>query len=107
MLPILKPKARLIVQRKWFFCTIKQNDIVALYDPQTKRLLVKRIKDIKKNYPEQSEGSFSKNHILHCTQNDKYYFVLGDNLSESTDSRVFGWVGERDIVGKVIYRINL
>lgn len=36
--------------------------------------------------------------------NDRY-FVLGDNKEESTDSREFGWVEKKDIVGKVIFKI--
>ncbi len=31
-------------------------------------------------------------------------WIEGDNLDESTDSRQFGWVSKRDIIGKVIYQ---
>lgn len=107
MFPLLKPNGRILVQKKYFFCNIKQDDIVALHDPRTKKLIVKRVKEIRNCHPEQREGFFSKNKILRFTQNDREYFILGDNPPESTDSRTFGWVKEKNIVGKVIYQINL
>lgn len=33
------------------------------------------------------------------------FFVEGDNSRESTDSRNFGWINRKEIVGKVIYKI--
>lgn len=30
-------------------------------------------------------------------------FVQGDNEKESTDSRNFGWINKKDIIGKVIW----
>lgn len=33
------------------------------------------------------------------------FFVEGDNLKESTDSRSFGWISKKSIVGKVICKI--
>ena len=33
------------------------------------------------------------------------YFVLGDNKKESIDSKKFGWIDKKDIIGKVIYKI--
>ncbi len=37
---------------------------------------------------------------------DNVYFVRGDNETESTDSRKFGWIERKEIVGKVITRIK-
>lgn len=33
------------------------------------------------------------------------FFVLGDNKVESIDSREFGWIKKKEIVGKVIFKI--
>ena len=33
------------------------------------------------------------------------FFVIGDNRKESTDSRKFGWIKRKEIVGKVMFKI--
>lgn len=32
----------------------------------------------------------------------KIFFILGYNLKESKDSRSFGWIRKKDIIGKII-----
>lgn len=34
---------------------------------------------------------------------DNEYYILGDNLSTSIDSRELGWISEKEILGKAIY----
>jgi signal peptidase I len=34
------------------------------------------------------------------------YFVKGDNEKDSLDSRVFGWIERKDIIGKLIHKIS-
>ncbi len=60
----------------------RANDVVVAKDPRTGKLLLKRITKLKNGY----------------------YFVQGDNPSKSTDSRQFGKVPRKNIVGKVLFR---
>lgn len=66
------------------FQSLKKGEIVVLKDPRTRCLLVKRIQEI----------------------NNNTYYVVGDNKKESTDSRDFGWITRKDIIGKVIYVVR-
>lgn len=81
MLPNFYPGQKVLVQKKWFFCKVKKGDVVVLKDKRHKLIILKRIKDENKNS----------------------YFVVGDNKNESRDSRVFGWVEKKQVIGKVIY----
>ncbi len=81
MVPALKPGDYILVST-WFRCISTGNMVVFKY-PKSGMLLVKRISRI----------------------NGEEYYVLGDNLPKSQDSREFGWIERRDIIGKVILRI--
>lgn len=34
---------------------------------------------------------------------DRRIFVIGDNKNMSTDSRKFGWIDKKEVIGKVIW----
>jgi nickel-type superoxide dismutase maturation protease len=59
----------------------RQDDVVVVRDPQDRsRLLLKRVIEVR---------------------GDGAVWVLGDNIAESRDSRLFGYVERRDVVGRV------
>lgn len=68
-------------------------------------VIIFRTKNIKRNDVvvfEKDEDFYIKR--VDKIDNDKL-FLTGDNKKESTDSRKFGWINKKDIVGKVIYKI--
>ncbi len=60
----------------------KVGDIV-IVKKKTETLFVKRIQKVQKDR----------------------YFLIGDNPTDSLDSRQFGWVEKKDIIGKVIFAL--
>ena len=42
--------------------------------------------------------------IKRITKNEgEKFFVEGDNKNESTDSRKFGWIERKDVLGKIVW----
>jgi phage repressor protein C with HTH and peptisase S24 domain len=81
MSPLFLEKDSVLVQKQWFFCSLRIKDIIVLHNPRTKKIIIKRI--VKKK--------------------NETYFVEGDNKEESTDSNEFGWINRELIIGKVIF----
>ena len=79
MEPTIKNGQKVIISSiPYLFYKPKQNDIIAFR--KNANILIKRINKI---------------------ENDKY-FVLGDNEDDSLDSRKFGLIDRKEIVGKII-----
>jgi len=72
--------AVLVNRLSYIFSKPKIGDIVVL---KKEKYIIKRIAKIRK----------------------EQVFLLGDNKKESSDSRVFGWINKKEIVGKVIFKI--
>lgn len=81
MRPAFEPGDHLLVFRPW---PIRPGHVVALLDPRAGRLLVKRVHRVSGRLVE----------------------VRGDNVAASTDSRHFGPVPRRDVLGRVVYRYS-
>ena len=89
MEPAYRAGDRLIVSRLMYvFRAPRAGDVVVVRDPELpSRHLVKRIDAVLENRPGQLR-----------------YFLIGDNVAESRDSRHFGAVTRRHIVGRVWFR---
>lgn len=81
MSPAFQAGDRLVAVWPW---PVRPGQVVALRDPRDGRLLVKRVAGVRNGLVE----------------------VLGDNPSASTDSRHFGPVPHRNLIGRVVYRYH-
>jgi nickel-type superoxide dismutase maturation protease len=82
MLPTLQHGEQVLIQQTE---TYQINDIVVAQHPyKTSVILIKRISEI----------------------NKKGFYLLGDNLSDSTDSRSLGFFQLNDLLGKVVCKLN-
>ncbi len=82
MLPAVKPGDYVLVNGWCYkFRVPKPGEIIILKHPNSDLVIIKRIKSV---------------------LNDKKLYVTGDNSSASEDSRKFGPIDSKDVIGKVI-----
>ena len=81
MFPAFESGDEILVNRlSYLLCKPRIRDVIVL---KKNKFIIKRIAKI----------------------NNRKYFVVGDNKKESTDSRDFGWISKKEILGKVIAKI--
>lgn len=84
MLPFFKPGDTILVNNlSYLFQRPKKGDTIIIRNKEGEHL-IKLIKEISK----------------------KDIFVVGTNEKESVDSRSFGYIQKKDIIGKVLFKIN-
>lgn len=84
MKPFISSGDVILVNRlSYLFKNPKIGDVVVIKNNDKKKYLIKRIQRIR----------------------EKTYFVMGDNKKESVDSRNFGWITKKDILGKMLFKI--
>ena len=118
MSPTLNENEYLLIDK--FSKSYQRGDIIIFYNNLQKGFLTKRIiglpdekVEIKNKKVFINEVELKENYIFQevfpnkiiILSNDEY-FVLGDNLFKSADSRIFGAIKKDDIVGEVVYNLD-
>lgn len=99
--------------------SIKRNDIVVLDESYDNEIIIKRIIGLPGETVAIKNGKIYVNNKEYddkfaygetsdydkITLGDDEYFILGDNRIVSKDSRYFGPVKEKEIIGKAIFRL--
>ncbi len=120
MQPNLMPSERLVIEKvSYRFHEPRRADIVVLDLPQMSELLIKRVVGLPGETVEIRDGYlwidgrpldepyvFNRDASWYgpITLGPDMYFVMGDNRSNSNDSRVFGPVSRQAIVGRAWIR---
>lgn len=96
MLPKFKPGDNVIsLNWAYIFSKPKAGDLVVI--KLKGKLMVKRIQKTNDRTKNEAKLLSFRNEIFNKI------FVVGDNETQSTDSRSFGWIERKNIVGKVVY----
>jgi len=106
MLPSLTPGERVIVSDAyWLVGPIRDGDIVVVRDPGSTGFIIKRVfRMAGEKVPVDKWPDFHHLEDGEYSVPEDNIYVLGDNLQQSEDSRRFGPVLRKNIIGKVVIR---
>ncbi len=106
MLPTLTPGERVIVSNAyWLVGAVRDGDIVVVKDPGSSGFIIKRVFRLAgERVPLDKWPGFHHLEDGPYSVPDGNIYVLGDNQTQSEDSRIFGPVPQKSIVGKVVIR---
>ena len=106
MLPSLTPGERVIVSDAyWLVGPVRDGDIVVVKDPSASGFIIKRVFRLAgEKVPVDKWPDFHHLEDGEYSVPEDNIYVLGDNLQQSEDSRRFGPIPQKSIVGKVVIR---
>ncbi len=106
MVPTFQPGKRLLVSKAyWLVGKVKDNDIVVIREDEAKDYIIKRVYRMEgekvdwQNIPQNWNVSNGEYIVP-----EGHVYVIGDNREQSEDSRAFGAVPAKNIIGKVVVR---
>ncbi|KUG04030.1 signal peptidase i [hydrocarbon metagenome] len=121
MYPALKPGDRLLTVRIYSAHRIKRGDILVFYNLKFHEMMIKRVIGLPGDEVELTDGIVHINHnryvesYVECPARytgrfnvpEKHYLFLGDNRTDSIDSRNWAqpYIPEKNIRGKVTLRL--
>lgn len=105
MLPKFKPGDNVIsLNWAYIFSKPKAGDLVVI--KLKGKLMVKRIQKTNDRTKNEAKLLSFRNEAKFFSFGNEIFnkiFVVGDNETQSTDSRSFGWIERKNIIGKVVY----
>lgn len=123
MFPTVHHKDKLIVNKIFFMKdNITRGDVIDFYVPSAEKYYLKRVIGVEGDVVEIIDNRVYVNgkmleetyvstdvtephsNITKWEVKEGFVFVLGDNRSNSTDSRDLGLINRKDIVGKIVLR---
>ena len=89
MMPTYKDGEIIVGTRIFKRSSLKIGDVIVFHSPDSDRLVIKRIADVKK------EGK------------DILFFCMGDNIEKSYDSRSYGYISSETVVCRILNQRRL